>query len=264
MCPSGGEDGVIEIRPRNEVEIPSISTNGEGTTERLEPSNLGVQKKGRTSEKDGMSISISEKERSVSTSKTTLTIRRKSPTELLTHQGMTASEFCRWCPKMQEEIAKGKVIVKSPQIDEIRASMNRDLEDSDCMPEWALAICVTCRDGKGKSDGVIKLRSPFYSYYYLEQHCESSKHRGAVSHKNYMDELVRKGKVKKQHQGTMSSYFMKSSKKSDPPSDPPAASGQKKMPAQKTKRNIHCVGVVNSCFGKKRHLSSESISMVFV
>ena len=79
-----------------------------------------------------------------------------------------------------------------------------------------------------------------------------------------MDELVRKGKAKKQHQGTRSSYFMKRSKKSGPPSDPPAASRQKKTPAQKTKRNNHCVGIVNSCFGEKRHLSSESISMVFV
>ncbi len=231
----------------------AASSEKDGTKDRAKDGAKVGLTQAATSEKEVASATSSEKEAtSVETSNNALAMLRKAPTVLLTHQGMTSDEFCRWCPKMQDEIRKGKVIVKSPQLDAIRSRMNRNLEESDCLPEWTLGICVTCRDGKGTSDGVIKLRTPFYGYYYLVQHCEGAKHRAAVAHKAFVEDQIKKGKAKRRHQGVMSSFITRKKKKSNPPEAPTAASVEGRALSKKKKQKDHCVSVVNSIYGEKK------------
>ena len=50
-----------------------------------------------------------------------------------------------------------------------------DPDSKESVPDGMAIICICCRDYKGKSDGVISLRSP-YNEYYWKSHIAGKKH----------------------------------------------------------------------------------------
>jgi len=54
-------------------------------------------------------------------------------------------------------------------------------------------LCIICRDGKGKSDGVVSLRRPFNCYYW-GAHEQGNKHCNLVKQCCWEEEQITKGK----------------------------------------------------------------------
>ena len=75
-------------------------------------------------------------------------------------------------------------------------------------------ICICCRDYRGKSDGVISLRSP-YNEYYWKSHIAGKKHITAVQFYDDRDKQVKEGKQKKKVATSMLGFFSKKKKKKE-------------------------------------------------
>jgi hypothetical protein len=74
-------------------------------------------------------------------------------------------------------------------------------------------ICLLCRDGKGKSDGVIALRRPF-SKYYWDGHANGDKHKNLLKQRLGEEELIAKGKMKaKKNQSQLCGFYQSAEKK---------------------------------------------------
>ena len=69
-------------------------------------------------------------------------------------------------------------------------------------------------DYRGKSDGVISLRSPFNEYYW-KSHIAGKKHITAVQFYDDRDEQVKEGKQKKKVATSMLGFFSKKKKKKE-------------------------------------------------
>ncbi len=73
-------------------------------------------------------------------------------------------------------------------------------------------LCLSCRDGKGKSDGAISLRRPF-SKYYWDGHENGDKHKNLLKQRLGKEELIAKGKMKvKKNQSQLSGFYQSAEK----------------------------------------------------
>lgn len=85
---------------------------------------------------------------------------------------MKKPKHSEWPAELREMSKKGQVLLNY-----------RDRTGKIPFAENCYIQCITCRDGKGKSDGVIFLRRPF-AVQYWEQHASGKKHKENVERYN--------------------------------------------------------------------------------
>ena len=82
----------------------------------------------------------------------------------------------------------------------------RDLMNEEEIMPGVFAVCVICRDGEGKSNGLVKFRRPHYEHYW-HQHTGGLKHKRNMAHWLNLQERVKKGKGKSKVATSLTSFF---------------------------------------------------------
>ena len=91
-----------------------------------------------------------------------------------------------------------------PEIKELKI---KDTTDGTEFEIGRAVICILCRDGPGKSNGIIKFIKKKYHKYKFDEHCGGGKHLAAIARNKHMEELIKKGKEKRKVATTMQGYF---------------------------------------------------------
>ena len=106
-----------------------------------------------------------------------------------------------WWPEIKE-LEKQNLVILGTEEDKII-----DTKDGTEFEIGRAVICIICRDGQGKSNGIIRFIKKKYHKYKFDEHCRCDKHKAAVARHKHLEELVKKGKAKRKVATTMQGYF---------------------------------------------------------
>lgn len=159
------------------------------------------------------------------------------------------SALAQWWPDMRSLWKKGWV------------NLNLKVPDNKggFHPYGQCVVCILCRDGKGKSNGIVNLRRPFArGQWYWEDHANGKKHRELVARKEYEEEQLKKWNIKKTRQLKLSGFFAPmqnlSKKTSGLLSAATTESCKEPKSVNSKERSCHCNGTFNSWVGQKRRV----------
>ena len=112
-----------------------------------------------------------------------------------------------WWPEIKE-LEKKNLVILGTEEDKIK-----DTTDGTEFEIGRAVICILCRDGPGKSNGIIKFIKKKYHKYKFDEHCGGGKHLAAIARNKHMEELIKKGKEKRKVATTMQGFFGPAKKK---------------------------------------------------